>query len=362
MHALESALNASQAVVLVLSSEDSEWVIRRIDKLDFRASRKKNFRVVPVRLDRRPVPRFASAPAVLDFSDYPDGPNGGELLRLTYALNGQPLSAEAALFAVEQDEAARTARIRIGAAIRNGNPERLMQLFEQGGLVWQTSPVLGCNAAEGLIRLARYSEATVLLDKLEEQFPKAIRPKQLRALALTRRGELPEAQEILGELYERGARDPETLGTYAQTWRYRYLQSGDQNDLRQARDLYIEAYEAAPDDYYAGVNAATISVLLDDLSFASGYAERLQALLGTDPHPGDYWKTTAAAELCLIRKDYDQAAKLYDSAVAMARSQAGSHQTTWTEACRLMAKLQPFPRDRDMIRAAFAHLPDCDKL
>jgi hypothetical protein len=30
----------------------------------------------------------------------------------------------------------------------------------------------------------------------------------------------------------------------------RYDASGDLNDLRQSRDLYVEAFEAAQDDYY----------------------------------------------------------------------------------------------------------------
>jgi hypothetical protein len=42
----------------------------------------------------------------------------------------------------------------------------------------------------------------------------------------------------------------------------RYDASGDLADLRQPRDLYAEAFEAARDDYYTGINAAAKSVLL----------------------------------------------------------------------------------------------------
>jgi hypothetical protein len=58
------------------------------------------------------------------------------------------------------------------------------------------------------------------------------------------------AQDIIGVLYESGERDPETLGIYGRTWMDRYDASGDLADLRQARDLYPEAFEAAQDDYY----------------------------------------------------------------------------------------------------------------
>jgi hypothetical protein len=60
---------------------------------------------------------------------------------------------------------------------------------------------------------------------------------------LVRRGkgnDLDNAQEILGELYEQGERDPETLGIYGRTWMDRYATSGDISDLRNSRDLYAD--------------------------------------------------------------------------------------------------------------------------
>jgi hypothetical protein len=86
---------------------------------------------------------------------------------------------------------------------------------------------LQCTSA-----LFSYQEAETLLGDMEGRFPKAIRPKQLRALALMRRGRLTDAQDDLGELYEQGVRDAETLGSYARTWQNRYAQSGDESDLR----------------------------------------------------------------------------------------------------------------------------------
>jgi hypothetical protein len=235
---LQDALQTSQAGVLVWSSStgDSEWVNREYQALETMATEKKDFQFVPVRLDKASLPVFAKSRVFLDFSSYPDGPNGGELLRLLHALVGLPLSAEAARFALEQDEAAQDAAAKIGAAVKNGYPDRLIQLSEQGGLVWQTSSALGCKAAEGLTKLGRNDDAIALLDKISQRFPMAIRPKQLYALALARRGtgdDLMNAQEILGGLYEKGAGDPETLGIYGRTWMDRYSKSGDETDLKQ---------------------------------------------------------------------------------------------------------------------------------
>jgi hypothetical protein len=131
------------------------------------------------------------------------------------------LSEEAARFAVEQDAATQEAANKITAATDTGNQSRLMALFQENGLPWRVSAALGCKAAEGLTKLGRNDEALTMLRQVETHFPKAILPKQLRALVLARRaaktkntGELDEAQSIVAELYAAGERDPETLGIY----------------------------------------------------------------------------------------------------------------------------------------------------
>jgi tetratricopeptide (TPR) repeat protein len=364
---LEDGLEQSQAGVLVWSSStgESDWVRREYQTLERQAGERKAFCFVPVRLDSSKVPAFAANRVFLDFSSYPDGPNGGELLRLLHSITGQPLSHEAAHFAAEQDAVAKQQADEIGAAIRNKDPEGLLQLFNNGGLAWETSSALGCKAAEGLIKLGRNDDGIQLLEQIEGRFPRAIRPRQLRALALARRnaeGDLRQAQRILGALYEAGERDPETLGIYGRTWMDRYSKSGDRSDLEQSRDLYAEAFERAGDDYYTGINAASKSVLVgtpEDLAKAADYATRVQNIVGTEPRAGDYWMSATVAEVFLLMKKYEDAGRLYKAAVSAARAETASHQSTWTQACRLMEKLRPSDEERAMIRSAFAHLPDC---
>jgi len=370
MTRLEEALSTSQAGVLVWSdaTRDSEWVRREYQVMTRKSTKKPGFQFVPVKLDTSPLPEFAENLLYLDFSTYPDGPNGGELLKLLHALVGISLSEEAVRFADEQDRASRSAAAKIDAAIMNKDPGRLVQLFDEGGLSWQTSAALGCKAAEGLTSLGREVEAIQMLEALEKRFPSAIRPRQLHALALARRGQdddLTRAQEILGELYYGDQRDPETLGIYGRTWMDRYEKSGDVSELKQSRDLYVEAFEAAQDDYYTGINAAAKSVLLggdEDLERAAQYAQQVQEIVGEEPHKGDYWMTATVGEVLLIQKKYSEAARLYEAAVATARAKVGSHKSTWKQACRLMAKLQPTADERALIRKAFAHLPDCEQL
>jgi hypothetical protein len=362
---LQEGLDQSQAGVLVWSSAsaDSEWVEREYEVMESKAGA--NFRFVPVRLDDRELPTFAKLRLFLDFSQYPDGPNGGELLRLLHAVVGLPLSDAAARFATEQDEAGKVFTAKVKAAIKNGSAAQLRKLFAAGGAVWETSSALGCAVAEGLTKLGEPESALEVLAVLEGRFPRAIRPKQLRALALARRGadgDLDEAQDILGTLYELGEKDPETLGIYARTWMDRYAKSGDVLQLRRSRDLYAEAFDAARDDYYTGVNAVAKSVLLEsaaDVARARELADRVQKIVGTAAVPGDYWKTATVAEMHLISGHYGEAGKVYAAAVAGAPTERGSHESTWRQACRLMAVLKPDAEDRKRIREAFAHLPDC---
>ena len=367
---LQAALRTSQAGVLVWSraTGDSKWVNREFQTM-LRRTDKGGFHFVPVVLDATDLPEFAENLVYVDFSQYPDGPNGGELLRLLHAITGKPLSPDAAHFATEQNEAAHEAAADIKSAIANGSAERLRKIALAGGPAWETSSALGCAAAEGLTKLGAYDAALEVLVPVERRFPRAVRPKQLRALALARRAakldhleDLEEAQAILGRLEALGENDPETLGILARTWTDRYQRSKEVLHLRRSRDLYARAFAQAHDDYYTGINAAAKSVLLgiaEEIAAGQALAAKLQEAIGTVPVARDYWKTATVAEAHLIRGDYAKAAEVYAAAVAMASEERGSHESTWQQACRLMAVLQPTADARAAVRRAFAHLSDC---
>ena len=172
VRSLEDGLAASQAGVLVWSdaARDSEWVRREYEVLEAAATRKKGFHFVPIKLDTSPLPPFAERRIFLDFSSYPDGPNGGELLLLLHAITGKPLSPEAASFANEQDEQAKAAGNEIGAAVRNRDAELLQELYDKGGLPWKTSSALGCKAAEGLTKLGKPHEAITICENMSASF------------------------------------------------------------------------------------------------------------------------------------------------------------------------------------------------
>lgn len=361
---LEDALAKSQTGILIWSNEarDSDWVKKEYYTLEKKATNESDFNFIPVRVNHASLPLFADNRIFVDFSAYPDGPNGGDLIRLLHAIVGKPLTPEGVKFSNDLDESSEMAFAQVNASIRNGRWERLLELLENGGLPWETTAVLGCKTANGLIKLKKYTEAIQALKKLESKFPKSIRPKQLKALALARRGEgkdIEDAQEILGVLNSLNYLDPESLGIYARTWMDRYKVSGDINDLKQSRKLYVEAFEKSPDDTYTGINAAAKSILIGtDTDILKGYeyADKVQKILGTAPIPHDYWKTATVAEVLLIKKQYKEAGEMYAEAILIEPKSFGSHESTKKQAIKLLEKLETDDNDKIMVLEAFKHL------
>jgi tetratricopeptide (TPR) repeat protein len=363
---LENGLERSQAGVLIWSAESaqSDWMRREYSAMEAMAGSKKGFCFVPVRVDHKELPLFTRNRVFLDFSAYPDGPNGGELLRLLHAVVGQPLSDASVRFAAELDRLTQEAANRIKAARMNGDAQRLRRLFEGGGLPWEMSSTLGCQAADALLNIDEPQAALEMLEQIEQLFPRAIRPKQLRAQALAQIGgadNLGQAQEIIGALYAQDERDPETVEIYAGTFMDRYAASGNVLMLRRSRDLYEEAFANAADNYHTGINAAAKSVFLGteaDLRKAEELAGRVQEIVGDKPVIGDYWLSATVAEVQLIQGNFERAAELYSAAVAMAPFEIAAHRSTWRQTVRLMKRLSPTPEQYQVVRQAFAHLSE----
>ena len=100
-----------------------------------------------------------------------------------------------------------------------------------------------------------------------------------------------QAQLVLGKLYAAGEIGPETLGIFARTWMDRYNETGERIALLKSRDLYRQAFEAFPTDYYTGINAASKSLLAGEKETAAQIAERVQKIVGDKPVVDDYWRT-----------------------------------------------------------------------
>jgi hypothetical protein len=358
---LNDALAGSQTAIMIWSAafEDSEWCMKEYNTLENLEAARTGFRYLIAKLDEAPLPPMAAGKIHVDFSQDRDGPSGSGLLRLLHGLHGKPLAPAAVQMAALVDEELRAARLQIRAARVNGDVERLLVLSQSTGLAWASSAALGCEVADVLIGMDRNEAALPVLDRLEAAFPRALRPKQLRGLAHARMKHLQAAQDILGSLYASGAIDPETLGIYARTWMDRYRSTGQRRYLLKSRDLYRQAFEAAPKDYYTGINAASKSLLLGERETAAQLAQRVEGLVGAVASPGDYWKTATVAEVQLLQQRYDVAGNLFLQAVLQAPEEHGSHQSTRTQAISLLDALQAPPAARQAVLAAFDH-PGCN--
>jgi len=357
MKTLEQGLQQSAAAVMVFSSEytASNWTALEMEAFLAREKTGPDFRFVVARLDPSPLPERLRDRIYVDFIDSREGPTGTPLLQLLYGLQGQPLPREAVRLAADLDEEIRTVRARIQAARVSGDVERLSSLAASDSRAWHSTPALLCQVAEALIGLGQVDRALAVIEQCRRRFPNALRPRQLLGLALARKGDWREAQLILEELYDQGERDPETLGILARTWMDRHRSTGDRQYLRRSRDLYAEAFQAAPEDYYVGVNAASKSVLLDDLEAARRYAAQVVQIIGSEPS-GDYWKTVTVAEAMLILGEIEAAAELYRAGLAADPLASGSHRSTFDQARTLLEHLQTPAAARDRVLSVFADL------
>jgi hypothetical protein len=377
---LDNALQSSHAGIIVWSTryEDSEWCLTEYETMQtLRNDKAAKFRFVVAKLNDVELPPMVRKDVYVDFSDYPNGPQGGELLRLMYGLLGQPLPEPVLRAAQEIDEQSKEALSRIAAAKAISNVQSLVGLSKEGGEVWQSSPLLYCAAAEALIELGANDRALEVL-ALAAQFERAIRPIQLTALAFARKAKLAstraknaatepertaasaeadallvEAQQSLARLEALGHRDPETLGIYARTWMDRHQITGSRIFLEKSRDLYARAFTLNDDDYYTGINAASKSVMLGELETGAAFASKVESLVGSAAVPKDYWKTATVGETLLLQKKFDEAAAIYRKGVAEFPLAVANHASTRAQAELLLKALGAPPAASEKVLAAF---------
>jgi predicted Zn-dependent protease len=141
----------------------------------------------------------------------------------------------------------------------------------------------------------------------------------LLALALSRSGASRRANALLTDLYREGARDGETLGLLART--YKDLADRAAGEAQEAfyrtaayqfyEEGYTRARDAGNDDeaFYTGINAATLALLRQDHETSAQIAEHVRAIcenkLG-DPSrrdPDSYWLHATLGEAALLRGD-----------------------------------------------------------
>ena len=130
---LQNSLAQSGAGILVWSDEagDSKWVNREHKAMrvltDRRADEDLPFLSVVAKLDSAELPLLLADSLYVDFGSYPEGPRGGELLRLMHGIVGTALSPEAVRAIAKLDAETRDAVNTLRAAVDNGFPEDIIE-------------------------------------------------------------------------------------------------------------------------------------------------------------------------------------------------------------------------------------------
>jgi tetratricopeptide (TPR) repeat protein len=358
---LSENLGKSGSGVIVWSERtpDSDWVEREVTAMiDRRDATKKSafpFYYVAAKLDTEPLPALMRGSLYLDFSSYPDGPTGTELVRLVSGLQGQGLDPEAvariAHFEVDVREEPATLRAMTAAKQFAAIQDRALQDTPP----YTTSATLPALAAQLLISGGRYPEALAVLDKAQRRFRRSVRLRQLRGLALRRAGRNADALFELERLRADGHQDPETLGILAAAWTASWQASGEADELERARDLYASAFERTPSDTYAGINAASKSAMVGDTEQARSIAKRVLDLLrsqqekrGGEP-PDDYWERVTEPEALLLMGEFADSLRLYHAARIAHQTEVGSIRSTANQ----LSLLLPLPFVPDEWRSRF---------
>jgi adenylate cyclase len=181
----------------------------------------------------------------------------------------------------------------------------------------------------------------VLNDKeLQIDRPTSVLLQQQFALALARSGFTDRAKVVLSDLLASGAVDSETYGllgsVYKILWSKEPVLAERAKLLNASRDYYRTGFEKtqAP---YCGVNAASLSVLLNDEVTAKTLAESAREKVGQSDN---FWDLATVAEANLVLGHIEEARSLYSRA-ATAAGQRWSDIGTIRKQCRLLCfKLQ----------------------
>jgi tetratricopeptide (TPR) repeat protein len=360
---LGTNLEKSASGVLIWSTRtsDSTWVATEIDAMKAMQNNSQNsdfpFYYVVASLDGQKPPGLLGGMLYLDFSAYPQGPTGVELVKLIAGLQGKPPRPEAVQMASQYDTALKREPADLRALAEAGLHEDIVAKVTSDDPAYTTTAQLPALAVELLIRSKRYGpgelgQAGEALNAALARFPDSVRLRQLRGLLLRRAGQPERAQYELTKLLGESQRDTETLGMLAAVWADLWAKreaegddTGARDALEESRALYAEGFTKVPTDTYTGINAAFKSALLGDLdrakTLASQVLERLQEQAkqrGGAPST-DYWERVTEPEALLLSGDADGALKLYHEARIAHQSEKGSIASTALQLQRLLRVL-----------------------
>ena len=323
---LNRALDRSKACITVVSRHwlASPWCQAEADSLVQRKMRDPKFRIIPLRIDDSAIPVLLTNYRSLDVDPrvFDDAPRAAKLLdELLWGLvdraKPEKESAERRMTRGESEVAGNfTLELKLAANRGAAAVMLIWRDWRESGLQ-DVSPAL--KAAEILVGQARSDLAVKILDELKPVEQTLFRAKQLRGLALAKwPGRRDEAIELFERLRAEGHRDPETTGNLAAAYRARFRQSGDEEGLKLAFELYLECFEQTR-DAWNGVGAAALALRLGLSEKSRDVADEVARILESKPADGRaHWDWATLAEAYLLARRKDKAAEYYRTANAKA--------------------------------------------
>ena len=160
---------------------------------------------------------------------------------------------------------------------------------------------------EELYNKARYLEAHNFTKEAQEQNNSA-RLSQLLALCLSKSGAAKEAKEYLEPHYNENKSDPENAGILGGIYKELFKQNQNSDDALKSRDIYLQNFSET-NNYYTGINAATMSIIAGDARKGREIAEKIiQSIDKEDP---DIWENATLGEAYLLLKETTKAKEYY---------------------------------------------------
>ncbi len=151
--------------------------------------------------------------------------------------------------------------------------------------------------------------------------------RQQQALSMAQSGALHQARDSLQKLIGQGYDDGETSGILGRVYKDLYLAEDDpqKQSLHLARcfDIYHDAFQNAlkrrqlEDAYYNGINAATISLLMNDVQKSAHIAGTVKDIcieIHEKETSDSFWLSATLGEAFLLLKDVPQATRWYAAA------------------------------------------------
>ena len=168
-----------------------------------------------------------------------------------------------------------------------------------------------------------------------------VRLNQLYGLCLAKLGMAEQARTVLEKLYNSGHRDPETSGILARIYKDRLKQRGDLSFAYFSREIYLKSFEETG-DYYPGINAATMSLVLNERHKAEQIAKKV--IQAAQQSEDNYWKYATLGEAWLITGDFEESRTAYRKSELFAAKSKGKLFSSF-EQLRFLARYSKIPVD-----------------